>query len=147
MLRTSLVALVFALAVPLPATPAGAAQDAKFTVVVHPDVPGTRVHKETLSSVFLKDVKRWQDGSPAHPVDQSLRSPLRVAFTEQALAVPPGGLQPYWNRKIMKGVIPPPVLQTDEEVLEYVARTKGAIGYVSVDVTVPRGVKALAVVD
>lgn len=72
---------------------------------------------------------------------------VREAFTEQTLTVPRGGLQPYWNRMIMKGVIPPPVMQTDEEVLEYVAKTQGAIGYVSVDVTVPMGVKTLVVIN
>lgn len=36
---------------------------------------------------------------------------------------------------------------SDEEILAYVARRKGAIGYVSVDARLPEGVKTVAIVD
>jgi ABC-type phosphate transport system substrate-binding protein len=148
-LRTSLFALVFALIVPLSASTSAdaTAQDTSFLVIVHPDVEGTQISRATLSSIFLRDVKRWRDGQRAYPVDRSLRSPVREAFTRQVLPLPAGGIQQYWNAKIMKGILPPLVKETDAEVLKYVAETKGAIGYVSADVTIPTSVRALAVID
>jgi ABC-type phosphate transport system substrate-binding protein len=146
--RTSLVVLLLAWVVPLPATPAeAAAGETSFIVIVHPEVQGTQIRRAILSSIFLGDVKRWGDGRTVHPVDRSLNSPLREHFTRQVLTVPPDSLQYYWNGKIMKGALPPPVKQTDEEVLEYVAKTQGAIGYVSADVEVPASVKPLVVID
>jgi hypothetical protein len=36
---------------------------------------------------------------------------------------------------------------SDEEVLVYVAKTKGAVGYVSAGATLPSDVKAVSVID
>ena len=83
----------------------------------------------------------------ARPVDQSFRSPLREEFTRSVLTVPMDGVQRFWHTKIMKGISPPPVKSSDADVFEYVAETRGAIGYVSVDAPIPATVKELAVID
>jgi len=53
----------------------------------------------------------------------------------------------YWQRKMSQGVTPPPVRTTDEEVVAYVARTPGAIGYVSSAVALPETVRAIEVAN
>ena len=54
----------------------------------------------------------------------------------------------YWQRRVSADhVFPPPVKDSDQEVLGYVAATSGAIGYVGPDTAIPEGVKVLAVVD
>ena len=146
--RTSLIALILATIIPLAASvPAVASGDASFAVIVHPEVEGAQIPRATLSSLFLKDVVRWGDGLMVRPVDHSLQSPLREAFTRQVLTVPVAGVQRFWQAKIMKGITPPPVKSSDADVVEYVAMTKGAIGYVSTSVPVPTSVKVLAVID
>jgi ABC-type phosphate transport system substrate-binding protein len=124
-----------------------ASADLRFQVVVHPEVQGSQIKRDTLSSIFLKEVERWGSGLPVHPVDQSMRSPVRAVFTEQVLSQPFAGIQFYWADRIRKGVAPPPVKQSDADVIEYVAKTKGAIGYVSLGAVVPATVKTLSVVD
>jgi ABC-type phosphate transport system substrate-binding protein len=145
--RTSIVAfIVLALAAATIQSPVASA-DLRFQVVVHPGIEGSQIKRETLSSIFLKEVNRWGSGLPVHPVDQSMRSPVRAMFTEQVLSRPFDGIQFYWADRIRKGVAPPPVKESDAEVIEYVAKTKGAVGYVSLGVEVPSTVKTLSVID
>jgi ABC-type phosphate transport system substrate-binding protein len=114
---------------------------------VNPQVKGSQILRQALSSIFLKRGARWGDGSDAHPVDQSLRSPLRVAFSNDVHQQGLMEIQVYWQREIAKGHVPPPVKTSDEEVLEYVAATPGAIGYVSSGAPLPGTVREVAVVD
>lgn len=147
MRRTSIAALLvlgFALiAFQLPV--ASAAQT--FQVVVHPDVEGSKIPRNILSSIFLKEVARWGSGQAVRPVDQSMRSPVRAAFTEEVLSRPVEGMGFYWADLIRKGIAPPPVKPNDEEVIEYVASHEGAIGYVTLGSTPPDTVKVLDIID
>jgi len=118
-----------------------------FQIVVHPSIEGSKIPRQVLSSIFLKEVARWGNGEAVRPVDQSMRSPVRAAFTEEVLSRPFEGMAFYWADLIKKGIAPPPVKQNDADVIEYVAKTEGAIGYVSVDSTVPDTVKTLSVID
>jgi ABC-type phosphate transport system substrate-binding protein len=124
-----------------------ASADLRFQVVVHPAVEGSAIKRETLSSIFLGELSRWGTGVRVKPVDQSMRSPVRAAFTEEVLSRPFHGIQFYWADMIQKGVAPPPVKQSDAEVIKYVARTEGAVGYVSLGAVVPDTVKTLSVID
>jgi ABC-type phosphate transport system substrate-binding protein len=147
--RISLVVLVL-LALALAALGGGipvVAADQTFKVIVHPDVQGNQIPREVLSSIFLRDVLRWGDGNVIKPVDQSMRSSVREAFTHAVLAKRVESMAFLWAAKINKGVTPPPVKSSDADVIHYVASTEGAIGYVSASTPVPPGVKALKVVD
>jgi ABC-type phosphate transport system substrate-binding protein len=128
---------------PLPA----ASADAGFVVIVHPDIEGNELPKVILSAIFLRKAPRWEDGTDVRPVDQSMNSPLRAAFTEAVLDVPYTRLQRFWSDEIKKGTEPPPVKSTDADVIAYVSATPGAIGYVSADATVPGSVKAMRVTE
>ena len=124
-----------------------ASADRTFKVIVHPEVVGSKIPRQILSSIFLKEVARWGTGEPVHPVDQSMRSSVRAAFTEDVLARPFGGIAFFWAERIKKGVAPPPVKQIDADVISYVAGTKGAIGYVSISTPVPESVKTLSLIE
>ena len=149
MRRTLLIAFILAVIAQVAVQgPAGAAaREAGFAVIVHPDVQGNQIPRAILSSLFLRDVVRWKSGDMVRPVDQSLSSPLRETFTRNVLSVPIDGVPRFWHAKIMRGISPPPVKSSDAEVVEYVATTEGAIGYVSVDAAVPATVKELDVID
>jgi ABC-type phosphate transport system substrate-binding protein len=124
----------------------GGAQEA-FRVVVHPQVKGTQIARAALSSIFLKQAKKWGDGTAALPVDQSLRAQVRSAFSHETLGKSLLEVQVFWQRQIANGLTPPPVKASDDEVLAYVASTPGAIGYVSARARVPQSVKAVEITD
>jgi ABC-type phosphate transport system substrate-binding protein len=119
-------------------------------VVANASVAGTGVRRADLAAVFLKKAVRWGDGSPANPVDQSGTSAVRRGFSEAVLHMPVMGVVQYWGKQISSmaaSVRPPTVKASDEEVLVYVAKTSGAVGYISSGTTLPPGVKAVTIVD
>lgn len=124
-----------------------AAGEASFQVIVHRDVQGTQIPRADLSAIFLKDALRWGDGRRVEPVDQSLRSPVRKDFSEAVLQKSVDGIQLLWSRKVTRGVMPPVVKSTDEEVIAHVAENEGAIGYVSAGVPLPPTVKVLDIIE
>ena len=124
-----------------------ASADARFRVIVNPQVKGGQIPRTALSSIFLGRAPKWADGSEVRPVDQSLRSSLRVAFSNDVHMQGLMEIQVYWQREIAKGRVPPPVKSSDDEVVEYVASTPGAIGYVSTGTALPGTVREVAVVE
>lgn len=122
--------------------------DEAFRVIVHPQVKGGQIPKAVLSSIFLKEATRWGDGSDVRPVDQSMRAPVREAFSMKVIGKPIEGVQAYWTRRFMDGrVLPPPVKASDADVISFVASTPGAIGYVSSSTPLPDSVKALRILE
>ena len=123
--------------------PANAAHDPSYRVIVHHQVRGTSISRGVLSSIFLRHVPKWGDGSAILPVDQSVRSAVRRSFSGDVLQQSIVEVQVYWQRRMSQGVTPPPVKTTDEDVVAFVASTPGAIGYVSSAALLPESVKAI----
>ena len=118
-----------------------------FRVIVNRANPADQIAVQDVARLFLKTTRRWDSGAAAQPVDQTLTSPVRQQFTREVLGQTPGQLQEYWLRQTFSGrEVPPPVRPTDTAVVEFVRGTEGAIGYVSVDLVLPSGVKAVTVV-
>ncbi|HXB56542.1 MAG TPA: substrate-binding domain-containing protein [Vicinamibacteria bacterium] len=113
-------------------------------VIVNAANPETTISTERLSSIFLKNVTKWDNGTPALPVDQSLTSPARIAFSKEVFDQPVVAIQAYWQEEIAKGREgPPPVKASDQEVTAFVAENPGAIGYVAAATTLPGSTKVL----
>jgi ABC-type phosphate transport system substrate-binding protein len=123
------------------------AAEPDFRVIVHPSVGGTRIPRQVLASVFLREATRWGNRLSAAPVDQSLRSTVRAAFSNVVLETPIEGISALWHRKMRRGVTPPPVKSSDEDVIAYVAKTRGAIGYVSPATALPETVRPVDIID
>jgi ABC-type phosphate transport system substrate-binding protein len=141
-------AAALAIALGLAASAASEAADA-FIVVVHPAVPGRNIRRSDLAAVFLRKAARWGGGATAIPVDQSGTSPVRKAFSEAVLGMPVAAVVQYWQKQMFatSPVRPPAVKRSDAEVIAFVARTEGAVGYVSNAATLPADVKALAIIE
>lgn len=123
-----------------------AAEKQTCKVIVNAASPETTISTERLSSIFLKNVTKWANGTAALPVDQSLTSPARVAFSKDVFDQPVVAIQAYWQEEIAQGRQgPPPVKASDAEVTAFVAANVGAIGYVSADTILPGNTKVLKV--
>jgi ABC-type phosphate transport system substrate-binding protein len=117
-----------------------------FQVVAHPSVSGTTISRAALAGIFTGRVQSWGDKSTARPVDQSARAPVRQAFAVTVIGLSMGELQLYWHRKVAaERTFPPPVKDSDQEVIAYVTSQPGAIGYVSAGTAIPPGLKVIAV--
>jgi ABC-type phosphate transport system substrate-binding protein len=129
------------------AAPAGGADD--FAVIVHPSVAGASIRRTDLSAIYLGKATRWGGGGLAVPVDQSGASGVRRAFSEAVLRLPVATVVQYWHRQVSGAnpLRPPAVKGSDAEVVAFVAKTRGAVGYVSKAAILPSEVRAIAVVD
>jgi ABC-type phosphate transport system substrate-binding protein len=124
-----------------------AGAETSYRIIVNPSVKGTQIPRATLNSIFLKQAPRWGDGTPVLPVDQSFRSRVRQSFANDVHQRPVMELHIFWNRRMATGVTPPPVKQSDAEIVEYVAATPGAIGYVAAATPLPDSVREVAIID
>lgn len=103
-----------------------------YRIIVHPSNPVTTLDRRYVEDVFLKKVKSWPGGDLVRPVDLEPSSPVRARFTGEVLRRPLAAVRAYWQQRIFSGRdVPPPELDSDDQVIAYVLRHAGAIGYVS----------------
>jgi ABC-type phosphate transport system substrate-binding protein len=101
------------------------------------------VSADELKNVFLVTKTFLSDGH-VEPVLEKGGS-THEAFLKQYLGKTDAALNTYYRSLVFTGkAFMPKMLGSDEEVAAYVAKTKGAIGYVSPAVSTP-GAKAIAV--
>lgn len=144
-MRSSLAIAALSLAL-VPVATLAPGETRGYIVVVNESNPKTSIVTADLARVFMKTVKRWDNGRAVEPIDQPLESQVRAAFSRAVLGKTVGQVQDYWLRETFSGrEIPPPVRGSDAAVLEYVRANAGAIGYVSAGTSLPSGVKALTV--
>ena len=118
-----------------------------YQVVIHVDNPSTSLEKDQVSNFLLKKKSRWADGTSVAPVDLASDSSVRAAMSEDIHGRSVSSIKNYWQRQIFSGRnIPPPELDSDAAVLDYVRSNRGAIGYVS-SASSPSGVKVVRVTD
>ncbi len=117
--------------------PLAAAGTPEFQVIVNPQSAVDHLDRSFLSRVFLKRVSHWPDGTPIRPADQRADAPVRGRFDEDILGRPVIAVRNGWQQAIFAGRdVPPPELDSDAAVVEYVLKYPGAIGYVSRDANV-----------
>lgn len=88
---------------------------------------GTQISAADVSDVFLGE-KQFAGSTKLVPVDNG---PLQDAFLAKVLKLESGKYNGKWAKKSFRdGLNPPPVKSGDAEVIEYVKRTPGAVGYV-----------------
>jgi hypothetical protein len=129
----AVVALTLVCAPPVSsATWADDAASGQFRVIVHPSNPNSSATRDFIAQAFFKRTTRWQGGEAIHPVDLRPDSAVRRAFSGDVLQRSVAAVRSYWQQRIFSGRDLPPVeLDSDDAVIKYVAKSPGAIGYVS----------------
>jgi hypothetical protein len=103
-----------------------------YVVIAHPQVRVARVSREFLADVFLKRKTRWPGDKLIRPVDLDARSSVRKRFSDDVLRRTTAAVRNYWRQIVFSGRgVPPPELDDDRAVVDYVLRHEGAVGYVS----------------
>lgn len=122
----------------------GSAAAGSFVVIVNAANPASAVARDLIANIFLKKVKSWSTGEKVKPVDLRVGSGTREAFSRSVLAQGAELVDELWQRQIFEGQdVPPPRKASEAEVIDYVARNPGAIGYVAQGSVLRPGVKAL----
>jgi len=122
----------------------GSAQAGNVKIIANPSVQAENISTAEVKSVFLEERNSLRDGTHVEPV-LSTGGPAHAAFLKEYLGQSGDSLQDYYRTLVFTGKgLMPKALPSDGEVVAYVARTRGAIGYVSSAAALD-GVKTLTV--
>jgi ABC-type phosphate transport system substrate-binding protein len=108
----------------------GLAAAADIKVIANPSVGASSVSADELKGVFLTTKSSLSDGSHVEPV--LLKSgAVHESFLKEYVGKTDSGLETYYRSLVFTGKgSMPKAFATDAEVVAYVEKTKGAIGYV-----------------
>ena len=103
------------------------------------------ISKKEVSDLFLKKKTKWADGTTVAPVDLNANSKIREDFSQQIHGKGISAIRNFWQQAAFSGTASaPPEKNSDAEVIEFVQKNPGAIGYVSAS-TKPEGVKIISI--
>lgn len=123
------------------------AADAGQIVIAHPSVAATNVSKATLEQIFTGIAKNYTNGMVI--VVATLKDgPTHEAFLKSFLSKTPPQFTRAWRDLVFGGGAQrlPQAFEDEAALVAYVAKTKGAIGYID-EGTPHDGVKVLNVTD
>jgi TonB family protein len=113
-------------------------------IVANSNVNATQVSADELKRVFLLETNYLKNGAHVEPVLRK-GGAAHQAFLKDILDINDGALQVHYRTLVFTGRgSMPRALGSDAECVAYIAKTKGAIGYVSIE-AVTEGVKTLEV--
>lgn len=103
---------------------------ADLKIIANPSVGASSVSSDELKGVFLATKSSLSDGSHVEPV--LLKSgATHEAFLKEYVGKSDSALETYYRSLVFTGKgSMPKAFATDAEVVAYVEKTKGAIGYV-----------------
>ena len=107
--------------------PCAAADDG---IVVIANAPLRGVDLDTLRRIYSGRIVEL-DGQPLRPVNLPSGAALRQRFLARLLQQDDEAYTAYWTvRRYIGQGVPPRELRSSAEVVDYVSRTPGAVGYV-----------------
>jgi len=143
--RRSVVCLLLLALSPLP-RPAIAQEAEGYVVIVNASNGVRELSQDLVARMFLRKTRSWAGGPAVVPVDHSLVSPLRGAFSRRVLGLSVGEVRDYWMKQTLSGgELAPTIRSSEREIVEFVKAEQGAIAYVTAGTTLPADVKAVKV--
>lgn len=109
---------------------ASTAAFAEVVVIANKNVSETSMSKDKVKQIFLGKVVKWQDGSRIRFV--TLKGDSHKSFLKEYIHRSEAQYKTYWKKILFTGKgSMPKSFDTEQEMAQYVANTKGAIGYIS----------------
>jgi ABC-type phosphate transport system substrate-binding protein len=133
---------LFVLAVSMCAA-AGVEKD-EVKIVANADVSASEISRDELNRIFLMTKTSLQGTRHVEPVLENA-GPAHKRFLTEYIGRTDAALMTYYRSLVFTGKASfPKSFSSDSKLIEYVAKTKGAIGYVSANANTA-GVKTLKV--
>ncbi len=106
---------------------------AEVLIIANKDVPETTLSQQEIQEIFLGKRVQWIDNSRIRFVTVG-EPEVHSMFLKQYVKLSDSDWKIYWKRMVFTGRgLPPQTISTEAEVIDFVAKTKGAVGYVSSD--------------
>jgi hypothetical protein len=104
---------------------------ADLKVIANPSVETSTISPADLKAVFLATKTSLAGGGHVEPVLEK-GGPVHEAFVKEYLGKTEAALETYYRSLVFTGKASmPKTVASDADVVSYVSKTKGAIGYVS----------------
>jgi ABC-type phosphate transport system substrate-binding protein len=105
--------------------------NAGVAVITHPGVKEIGLSKSKLAQIYLGKLKNYSNGRTIKAVDLPKGSSANKKFYKSVVKKSPAAVKRYWSKLKFTGKgKPPKELGSDREVVQWVANTPGAIGYI-----------------
>jgi ABC-type phosphate transport system substrate-binding protein len=120
------------------------AAGAELMVIANNEVAERELDRATLQAIFLGKKTQWEDGAGIVPVNLE-KGPTYQEFLKAIVKRTPAQYRSFWKRAIFTGTgTPPKSFATEEEIVEFVRSSPGAVGYI--DASTPHeDVKVLSI--
>ena len=105
--------------------------DDEIVVIVAHDAPDLMLNTAILRDIYLKRIFLDDQNQEFIPLNLPADNVLRRAFSLALFNKGAQELENYWNQRYFHGITPPYVLGSPQAVVQFVAKTPGAIGYVT----------------
>jgi len=117
----------------------------QVAVIAHKSVPVDTIKKSELLDFYTADIKKWINGEKVIVNDLKPKGEVKKIFYK-FLGKTPSRMKSIWLKNMLSGEgDPPEALKSEEEMLEKIAATPGAIGFLS-HTKVDNNVKTLIVI-
>jgi len=104
----------------------------ELRVVVNEANSVSSLSRQEVSDLFLKKTSRRAQLGLVMPVDQAEGAAVRETLNREIHHKSLSAVRAYWQQRIFSGRdVPPPEKEGDAEVLSFVRKNPGAIGYIS----------------
>lgn len=103
----------------------------QIAVIMARDAPDIKLNTAVLRDIYLKKIFLDDHDREFIPLNLPADHTLRRAFSLALFHKGAQELQSYWNQRYFHGITPPYVLASPQAVVQFVAKTPGAIGYVT----------------
>ncbi len=118
----------------------------KIYIIVNKNVPEKKIEKESAIDIFTLNRQHWSDGTKIVPVDYKGNNELKTKYYEY-LGISYQNMQKIWLKKQFSGkATPPATYKSEEEIIDEVGSTPGAVGYVSTS-KLNKDVRIVAVIE
>jgi len=103
----------------------------QVAIIAHPDVPVDSLSKNNLLDLYTGDLRKWDNNQPIIAYDLKPKLDIRNEFF-RLLGKTSSRMKSIWLKKMLAGEgDPPAALDSETSILQKIAKTPGAIGFVS----------------
>ena len=109
-------------------------QAEQIAVIVAKTHTTQTLSRADLARIYQRRQRFWNNGAKIVPFNLAAEHPIRRQFSVYIFNRSPEDMQDYWDTQYFHGVSPPYALASEEAVIQFVASTPGAIGYVPANI-------------
>ncbi len=103
----------------------------ELLIIGNPDVPAPQLDAKGLQRIYMGKQTRWLNDEAIVPV-MLREGPLHDTFVEDYLDRSVHRFVTYWRQMVFTGKgLPPRSFNSEDELIDFVAVTPGALGYAS----------------